>query len=102
MTDSLASLRSLFDLTGCVVVITGGGRGIGLALARGMGAHGARIVIGELDRARGESAAERLRAEGVDALAIETDVTKEASVDALLDRCAAERGGVDVWINNAG
>ena len=102
MPEPLASLRNMFDLTGRVVIITGGGRGIGFALARGMGAHGARVVIAELDAARGASAVERLKGEGIEAIAIETDVTSETSVDQLLDATNASFGGIDVLVNNAG
>ena len=70
-----ASYSNLFDLSGKSVVITGGGRGIGFALARGVGSFGARVVIAELDAARGADAASKLQGEGIDAIAIETDVT---------------------------
>ncbi|MCC7142533.1 MAG: glucose 1-dehydrogenase [Candidatus Eisenbacteria bacterium] len=102
MSAPLADLRALFDLNRQVIVITGAGRGIGLAMARGLGAHGARIVVAELDHGRGADAAAGLIAEGIDAVSIDCDVTSAESVDHLLQETATRFGEVDVLINNAG
>jgi len=90
-----------FDLTqrlaGRVAVITGGGSGIGLATARRLAAEGARVVIGDVDRAAGEAAAAE-----VDGMFVRVDVTDEAEVDALFDAAVERYGRLDIAFNNAG
>ena len=70
--------------------------------ARGLGAHGARIVVAEIDPASAAAAAQKLAAEEIETLAVPTDVTRPESVDALLDAAAARFGAVDILVNNAG
>ena len=93
---------NFFDLGGKVAIVTGAGRGIGYAIAAGLGAHGAKIVVAELDPTTAASAVERLAAAGVDALAVPTDVTDKAQLHALFDRAEAHFGGFDILVNNAG
>jgi len=92
----------MFELGGKVAVITGGGRGIGFAIAEGLAAFGAKIVIGELDPQLCSSAAQRLQAQGAEAIAVATDVTDLAQLRALFDRAEAEFGSIDILVNNAG
>lgn len=96
-----ASRVTAVDLTqrlaGKVAVITGGASGIGLATARRLHAEGARIVIGDLDRASGERAAAE-----VDGLFVPVDVTDQEQVDHLFDEAARQYGSVDIAFNNAG
>ncbi|WP_197375072.1 SDR family NAD(P)-dependent oxidoreductase [Mycolicibacterium baixiangningiae] len=84
-------------LTGRVAVVTGGGGGIGLGIASGLAAFGARVAIWERDPERCATAAE-----AVGGLAIVTDVRDSAAVAAALDRTAAELGTVTILVNNAG
>jgi gluconate 5-dehydrogenase len=100
MTDP--SPRLLFDLQGRVAVVTGGGRGIGRAIAEGLSAWGARLVIAEIDRRTGEAAAEAIRESGGDAIRVPVDVTDPRSISSMLDRAEAEFGAVDILVNNAG
>ena len=93
---------SLFDLRGETALVTGAGRGIGLAIARGLGAHGARIVIAELDDRRGGAAREALREAGIETELARTDVTDPASVERAFGVATERFGGVDVLVNNAG
>lgn len=96
----------LFSLEGRVAVVTGAGRGIGFALARGLAQAGAEVVIAEVDAGSGERAAETLRRDGLGVVAVTADVTDSAQVASLCD--AAERvfgrarGGIDLLVNNAG
>ena len=94
--------REKSELGGQVAVITGGGRGIGLASAEAMAEAGARIVIAEIDPAIGQSAVETLHGKGYDASFVELDVTKPAMVNAVADRIVASHGRVDVLLANAG
>jgi gluconate 5-dehydrogenase len=88
-----------FDLTGLVAVVTGGGRGIGRAMARGLAAHGATIAL----CGRTLQTLEAVRAEiGGDTLAHVADVAIEADVLALRDAVLARYGRIDVLVCNAG
>jgi NAD(P)-dependent dehydrogenase (short-subunit alcohol dehydrogenase family) len=91
------SVLDAFRLDGRVAVVTGGNRGIGRALAQALGEAGARVAIAARDHARSEAVAD-----GLGALAVETDITDPASVRAMLDAVTAELGPVDVLVNNAG
>jgi NAD(P)-dependent dehydrogenase (short-subunit alcohol dehydrogenase family) len=87
------------SLTGRVVAITGGGRGIGRAIAQALTAEGARVAIGDLDRASAEEAASAL---GESAVGLPLDVTDHAGFSAFLDEVEQRLGPLDVLINNAG
>ena len=91
----------MFDLDGEVALVTGGARGIGLAIAEAFARWGARVVLVDIG-AHGALAAERLRDEGLDAYYLPCDVTDSAAVEAVLDRVLAEHGRLDILVNNAG
>ena len=93
----------MFDLHGRVAIITGGNGGIGLGMAHGLAAAGARVVIAGRNRDKSLAAAAQLgRSSGNDALAIEVDVTSEKSVERLVERARDECGRLDILVNNAG
>ncbi len=94
--------REKFDLSGQVAVITGGGRGIGLASAEALAEHGARIVIAEINPETGAAAVESLRGKGYDAEFVPLDVTRPADVNAAADRIRASHGRIDILLANAG
>ena len=94
------TIEELISLRGRTSVITGGGRGIGQAIARRFVEAGARVVVADIDRERASDAVDNLETDR--ALAAEVDVTDRASVAALADLAVAEAGGIDVWVNNAG
>ena len=93
---------SAFDLKGRVAVVTGGNGGIGLGMARGMAAAGAAIVVAGRNREKSARAVTELEGLGAQAVAIEVDVTDEASVNALIHASAERWGRLDVLVNNAG
>lgn len=82
------------------VLLTGGGSGLGLALAQRYARDGARLLIADLDPVRARAAVAALP--GAGHLAFEVDVGDDASVAALTAQVDAEAGGVDVLVNNAG
>ncbi len=90
------------DLTGKVSVITGAGRGIGLAFARTLCEHGAQCILAELDAEMGEEAAKGLQAEGLNARFWPLDVSDPAAVEAVARQVWGEYGSLDIWVNNAG
>lgn len=87
----------MFSLAGRTALVTGSSRGIGLALAEGLAAAGARLVLNGRDAARLEEPAARLSA---DILAFDTG--DNAAVAAAVDRYEAEHGPIHILINNAG
>ena len=92
----------LYSLSGKVAVVTGGGRGIGEGIARSLASAGATIVVAARRTEEIEAVARRIRADGGEAIAITTDVTDDAAVDALA-RAAMDRfGSLSIWVNNAG
>ena len=91
------------DLAGKVAVVTGGATGIGLATARRFARAGAAVVINySRNVAAAEAAQGELRGQGARALAVRTDVSQDGEVRAMMDRIAAELGGIDYLVNNAG
>ena len=90
------------ELTGRTAVITGGASGIGLAMARAFGERGMRLVLADVQADALERAAEELRASGVEAIAVATDVTEYDAVQALAVASAEHFGAVHVLVNNAG
>jgi NAD(P)-dependent dehydrogenase (short-subunit alcohol dehydrogenase family) len=87
-------------LQGRVALVTGGGAGIGFALAAGLARRGAAVLVSDLRGA--EDAAARLRDEGLAAQGITGDVTSEESVAAMVATAEEHFGGLDILINNAG
>jgi len=87
---------------GRVAVVTGGGSGIGRALALGLARERARVVVADIDARAAEDVATLIRSEGAEALAVPTDVADLASVQALADRAFRTFGAVHVLCNNAG
>ena len=90
------------DLSGQVVLITGGSRGLGLQLAREFAAHGCRIAICARTPEQLESARADLRRRGGDPLIVVCDVTDRAQVEALVARVSDHFGRIDILVNNAG
>jgi NAD(P)-dependent dehydrogenase (short-subunit alcohol dehydrogenase family) len=86
---------------GKVCVITGAGQGIGEALARHFAERGARVVVAEMNAARGADVVARIKATGHEALAVETDVSDPRSVAAMVSRVHEAYGPVAALINNA-
>ena len=90
------------QLSGKVVAITGGGRGLGRAMALAFAAEGSQIAVLDIDAADlGETCAQ-CSAKGVRAAPYKTDVVEEAQVIATLDAVVADFGRLDILINNAG
>ena len=87
------------NLTGRVAVVTGGGAGIGRAIALRLAADGARVAILDI---RQEPAEQTLELAGGDGVALVCDVSDSSAVDATLARIEAELGPADVLVNNAG
>jgi gluconate 5-dehydrogenase len=95
-------VQSLFDLTGRVAIVTGGGTHLGRSMAEALAELGAAVYLASRDGARCERVAAELREAGLAATAVACDVTVEEEVEALVTRVTAERGRLDVMLCNAG
>jgi NAD(P)-dependent dehydrogenase (short-subunit alcohol dehydrogenase family) len=91
-----------FDLTGKVAVVTGGNRGIGKAIARGLAEAGAAVAIAARDAQRTAAAVAGLEADGLRALGVRADVTDRDDLVAMREAVTAQLGPIDVLVNNAG
>ncbi|WP_226554499.1 L-iditol 2-dehydrogenase [Celeribacter naphthalenivorans] len=90
--------RLVGKLSGKTALITGAARGIGLAFAKAYVAEGARVAIADIDIERARLAATEI---GAAAIAVELDVTDQASIDRAVSETAERLGGIDILINNA-
>jgi NAD(P)-dependent dehydrogenase (short-subunit alcohol dehydrogenase family) len=98
-----ATLRELFDLTGRVALVTGGGRGLGEQIASGLAQAGAAVAVASRKLAACEEVAAALReAHGARTMALRMDVASEDDVRAGIDAVEAELGPVDLLVNNSG
>ncbi|MEX2584486.1 MAG: 3-oxoacyl-[acyl-carrier-protein] reductase [Gemmatimonadota bacterium] len=88
------------ELKGQSALVTGGSRGIGLAIARALAEGGARVAVVARDEARAGKAADSLPGEGHRGYA--ADVSDSATVDALIKQVENDLGGIDILVNNAG
>ncbi len=85
-----------------VAIVTGSSSGIGKAIALKFGEEGATVVVAARRLELCEQVAERIRDRGGDAVAMRTDVTDDAQVDALLSHTISHYGRLDILVNNAG
>src|SRR5437868_6729245 len=85
-----------------IALVTGVNKGIGFETARQLGQQQTTVLIGARDAASGEAAATKLRAEGVDAQALQLNVTETASIQRAVEKVAQQFGRPDILINNAG
>ena len=92
----------MFELNGKVAIITGGGRGIGKAIAVTLAKQGADIVIADLLADEAEATAAEVHSMGRRALVAKCDVSQKSEVDAMVQKTLAELGQIDILVNNAG
>ena len=95
-------MSKLFDLTGRVAIVTGGGRGPGRTIALGLADHGADVVVVSRTMEQVERVAGEIQGKGRKALALRVDTSRKADVDAMVSRALDRWGRIDVLVNNAG
>jgi NAD(P)-dependent dehydrogenase (short-subunit alcohol dehydrogenase family) len=87
---------------GDIALISGANKGIGYEIARGLGAKKIQVLIGARDAARGQAAADKLKAEGASARFVKLDVTDRGTIQSAAEWIEKEFGRLDILINNAG
>lgn len=92
----------LFDLSGKRALITGGTHGLGMAMAKGIGLAGAKLIINGHSPDKMKDALDAYRKEGIDATGYLFDVTNDQSVREAVDKIEKEVGPIDILVNNAG
>ncbi len=95
------SYRKLFDLSGRTAIITGGTRGIGLALAEGFACAGANIVVASRKPEACDEAATRLRELGAEAIGVPAHLGEVSALHDLVETTVQRFGGLDIVVNNA-
>ena len=98
----MTTKSSLFDLTGRTALITGSSRGLGLAIARGLGQAGARLILNGRDQAKLSAAAEVLKSQGLQVATSVFDVTNTSEIAAAVGQIEKDLGHIDILVNNAG
>jgi NAD(P)-dependent dehydrogenase (short-subunit alcohol dehydrogenase family) len=95
-------VRDLFELGGKVALITGGSRGLGLQIAKGLGEMGAKIAISARKADELAQAKADLKKHGIDALTVTNDLSKQEQIPALVDAVVSHYGAINILVNNAG
>lgn len=96
------NVMDLFKLDGKTAIVTGGGRGLGAQIAEGFAEAGANVVLCSRKVEACEEMAEKLKAKGGRALALECDVTKPEDVENVVKKTLEEFGAIDILVNNSG
>ncbi len=99
---STAPILDRFRLDGRVALVTGGGQGIGRALAHGLGEAGAAVAVVDLNRETADTVANELAAKSIDAMALVADVTQPEQVAETVTAIVDHFGTLTIGINNAG
>lgn len=96
------ALKDLLSLAGQVALVTGGSRGLGLQIAEGLGEMGATVAITARHADELERAVAHLGKLGIQAIAVQTDLSATNAIPALVDRVVDRFGTIDILVNNAG
>lgn len=102
MKCDMSNLDSLYSLEGKTALVTGGYRGLGLAIARGLAGAGATVVLNGRSAEGVDAAVEQLRTEGLSAHGAAFDITDERAVRLGIDEITTSAGPIDILVNNAG
>ncbi len=91
-----------FDLSGQTAIVTGAAQGIGAGIADRLARAGAQIAVADLNADNGEAAAAKLTADGLNAFAVQVDVSRRDSVEPMVKSVLDRAGQIDILVNNAG
>ncbi|MBS96954.1 MAG: glucose 1-dehydrogenase [SAR202 cluster bacterium] len=96
------NLDNLFNLSGKVALITGGNKGIGKGIAKGLGVHGAKIIIASRDKIANTKTCEELSSLNIESMSLEIDMTDQSQIAPLVNKIIDTYNQIDVLVNNAG
>ena len=94
--------QKLFDISGKVALITGGGGTLGTAIAKGLAAVGAHVAIADVNLETAEKTSSLIAEYGTQVVPIQVDVTDPVSVNAMVERVLEKFGRIDIFLNHAG
>ena len=97
----MSSIKSKFNLTGKVAIVTGSSKGIGLSIARGLAENGARVVISSRKQDAVDAVAKELKEAGLEAIGIECHIGDSAQREQLIAKTMEVYGRIDILVNNA-
>ncbi|MFC1947909.1 SDR family NAD(P)-dependent oxidoreductase [Chloroflexota bacterium] len=100
--QELTPLIKLISLDGKTAVITGGARGIGLAITRRLAEAGAAVIVADTDTSEAENAITQIKSQGYLAHYVKCDITVEAEVKKMVNDTLKKTGSIDILVNNAG
>lgn len=95
-------VKELFDLTGKVAIVTGGGRGLGQQIAEGFAEAGANVVVCSRKLEACQEVSEQLKQTGVESFALKCDITNPEDVQKVVDQTIEKFGRIDILVNNSG
>jgi gluconate 5-dehydrogenase len=95
-------MSQLFDLTGKRALVTGGGRGLGRAIAVGLAQHGADVAVTSRTVAELDETAQQVRANERECLVVAGDASQKSEIDRVVGEVASQWGRIDILVNNAG
>jgi NAD(P)-dependent dehydrogenase (short-subunit alcohol dehydrogenase family) len=95
-------VRDSFELGGKVALVTGGARGLGLQIAKGLGEMGATIAVSARKPQELEDAKAQFAKQGIDAFTVVNDLAKHEDIPALVEAVVSHYGGIHILVNNAG
>jgi gluconate 5-dehydrogenase len=95
-------VKTLFDLTGRVALVTGGSRGLGLQMAEALGEMGARVALTARKKNELDEAVAHLKGLGVESLPVVCDMSDAAAIAPAVEKAISGLGPIDILINNAG
>lgn len=94
--------ENIFDLSGRVALVTGGGSGLGRVFSEAMAEFGANVAIADVDEEGAKETAELVREFGQQSLVVKADVNNPDDVQHMVDETVAKLGSIDILVNNAG
>ncbi|MBP1724268.1 MAG: putative dehydrogenase like protein, partial [Deltaproteobacteria bacterium] len=94
-------MNAKFDLSGKAAIVTGGGRGIGRAIALGLANSGASVAVTSRTQKEVDAVAEEIKKSGGKALAVVADLTVNEQLENLVQATVGEFGKIDILVNNA-